>query len=301
VTEPNPYASPADVTTYGEYRIRIEPGDTRPLYRFGGRITADNSSGFAAEPGRYHLYAGWFCPWSQRVTIQRALNGLESVISVSFIDNDRDARGWAFRARYGADPVNGFRLLREAYETTEPGFDGHISVPTLWDRETGQVVSNDFRAIGIDLATQFGEYANGADTYPTALRKQIEELDLWLGPVVNHGVGSAASDAAARQDLLGAFEDLDIRLAHSRFLLGPDISEADVRLWVTLARYDVQANAAHAVAAGALADYPHLWAYARDLYRHPAFASTTDFDAFSAAGAVRPDWTAPHGRDAIAA
>ncbi|MFJ9949632.1 glutathione S-transferase C-terminal domain-containing protein [Kitasatospora sp. NPDC091207] len=290
------YASPADTAVHGEYRITRVPGDERPLYRFTGRITADGSSGYLAEPGRYHLYAGWFCPWAQRTTIQRALNGLEDVVSVSYVDGRRDGRGWAFRETHGADPVNGFTLLRDAYERTEPGFDGHISVPTLWDRQTGRVVSNDFRTIGIDLATQFGQWGNGADAYPEDLRAEIEALDARLGPAVNQGAGVAAGAGeaalAARATLLETFAELDTRLATSRYLLGDRLTEADVRLWVTLARFDVGTNHARAISPG-LAEYPHLWAYARDLYQQKAFTGTTDFSTFTEPGASLPDWTAP--------
>jgi putative glutathione S-transferase len=273
------FASPADVATYGEYRIKP---DDRPLYRFTGRITADGSSGFAAEPGRYHIYAGWFCPWAQRTTIERALHGLQNVVGVSYVDDDRDARGWAFREKYGPDPVNGFELLRDAYEATEPGFDGHVSVPTLWDRQTNRIVSNDFAAIGLDLATQFGKWSNGADTYPETLRDQIEELDRWLAPAVNRGLSDHPT-------LLDAFADLDARFAKSRYLLGSELTEADVRLWVTLVRYDVGANAARTINPG-LPEYPHLWAYARELYQLPAFHETTKFSSFSRPGATVPDW-----------
>ena len=194
-------ASAVDTERFGEYRIIQQPDDPRPLYRFEGRISNDGSTPYAAEAGRYHIYSGWFCPWAQRVTIAHALAGLEDVISVSYVDGERDARGWAFRAKYGPDPVNGFTLLRDAYEATEPGFDGHVSVPTLWDRVTGRVVSNQFRTIGIDLATQFGALATAViDTYPADLADEIEELDAWIGPNVNKGVHAAASPgpAAAR-------------------------------------------------------------------------------------------------------
>jgi glutathionyl-hydroquinone reductase len=293
------FASPVDPARFGDYRVPRREGDSRPLYRFTGRITADGASGFAAEPGRYHLYAGWFCPWSQRATIQRALNGLEDVVSVSYVDNARDGRGWAFREQYGPDPVNGFRLLREAYEATEPGFDGHISVPTLWDRATERVVSNDFRTIGIDLATQFGRFGNGTDTYPADLRDRIESVDGWLGPAVNQGVSRAATDFEARAELLDAFEALEDGLTERRYLLGNRLTEADVRLWVSLVRFDVLANAERRIVPDGLAAFPELWRYARELYALPAFSSTTDFDAFTAAGAVRPDWAAPHDRDVV--
>jgi putative glutathione S-transferase len=185
--------------------------------------------------------------------------------------------------------VNDFVLLRDAYEATEPGFDGHVSVPTLWDRQTNRIVSNDFAAIGIDLATQFGKWSNGADTYPAAFRSQIEELDGWLGTAVNRGVGAARTDSVARKALLDAFADLDGRLAKSRYLLGTELTEADVRLWVTLVRYDAGANAARTINPG-LPEYPHLWAYARELYQQPAFRETTTFGSFTQPGATVPDW-----------
>jgi putative glutathione S-transferase len=304
------YASPVDTDRYGAYRISRPPDDSRPLYRFTERISADGSTGFGAEPGRYHLYGGWFCPWSQRVSIQVALNGLSDVIGVSYVDDARDGRGWAFRELHGPDPVNGFELLRDAYEATEPGFDGHISTPTLWDRGTGdeqpaRVLSNNFATIGLDIATQFTQWADPAvNTYPEPLRAEIDDLDRWLGPAVNRGVSVAAGDgpdsAAARTELLDAFQTLDDRLAGQRFLLGSSITEADIRLFVTLVRYDVQANAPRQINAG-LDEFPNLWGYARDLYAHAAFSGTTDFSTFAAPGATVPDWSEPTDRARLGA
>lgn len=292
-------ASPADTARHGEYRITREPGDDRPLYRFDGRISTDGSTPFAAEAGRYHLYAGWFCPWAQRVTIAHALAGLDDVISVSYVDGARDGRGWAFRERHGADPVNGFTLLREAYEATEPGFDGHVSVPTLWDRTTGTVASNQFATIGIDLATQFGGFATPhIEIYPADLATEIEQLDRWIGPAVNQGVSGAAGHgpgaAAARSTLLDAFAELDQRLSTNRYLLGARLTEADIRLFVTLVRYDQTVNADRSINAG-LHAYPNLWAYARDLYSIPAFRDTTDFSTFAA---LAP-WNSPSHRNEL--
>jgi putative glutathione S-transferase len=277
------YASPVDTATYGEYRVPDTPG---PLLRFAGRL---GTAEFPAVTGRYHVYAGWFCPWSQRVLITRALAGLADAVSVSYVDDQRDGRGWAFRATHGPDPVNGFALLRDAYEATAPGFDGHVSVPTLWDRAAGRVVSNDYRTIGIDLATRFRDDRPRTATYPPGLADEIEELDAWLGPAVNHGVSRAASDPAARRALLDAFAALDDRLAGRRYLLGDALTEADVRVWVTLVRYDAGPNATRAINPG-LPAYPHLWAYARALYRIPAFRDTTRFASFTAPGATVPDW-----------
>ena len=170
-------ASPVDFDTYGDYMVkapaRPDGAFVRPLYRFQDRVTADGSSGYRAEPGRYHLYVSLACPWAHRAVIVRGLLGLEDVVTLSVVDPIRDGRGWAFREGQGftADPVNGFTLLREAYEATEPGYDGHVSVPVLWDRETGRIVSNNFPDITISLATEFGQWAKpGADLYPAGLR-----------------------------------------------------------------------------------------------------------------------------------
>lgn len=285
------YASPVDVATYGGYRIAQTAGDTRPRYRFGGRITADGSSGYAAEADRYHVYSGWFCPWAHRVVLAIELNGLTEVIGVSYVHGERDARGWGFREPTGADPVNGFALLRDAYDRTEPAFDGHVSVPTLWDRATGRIVSNRWDDIGLDLATQFGALATPIiPTYPAALAGKIDELDTWIGPAVNVGVNAAAGgDADARTALLDAFGRIDAVLGDQRYLVGPVVTEADIRLYVTLIRYDVGANAERTINAG-LDEYPNIARYLRDLYEIPAFRDSTRFESFAAPGATLPDW-----------
>jgi putative glutathione S-transferase len=293
-------ASPVDTATFGEYRINRKPHDARPLYRFEGRISTDGSTPFHAEPGRYHLYSGWFCPWAQRTVITRSLAGLDDVISLSYVHGERDGRGWAFRPPTGPDPVNGFTLLRDAYDATEARFDGHVSVPTLWDRARGVVVSNQFRTIGIDFATRFRHLATPVVcTYPARLAGEIEELDAWLGPAVNHGAHTAAgTDDAARQartTLRRAFAELDARLATSRYLLGNVLTEADVRLWVTLVRFDAGPNAGRDIVDG-LHEYPNLWAYARDLYSLPAFRESTDFTSFTRPGGVVAGWDEPAHR-----
>ena len=276
-------ATPVDIERHGEYRIA-------PEVAFFGRITEDGP--FTARPFRYHVYGGWFCPWSHQVAITRELAGLHDLVTMSYVDNERDGRGWAFRETHGPDPVNGFTLLRQAYEATVEGFSGHIAVPTLWDRFTAQVVSNEARGIGVDLATGFRHLAHDpVDTYPAGLRDGIDELDRWLRPAVNEGVAAAARGSqAARATLLDAFELLDARLAHSPFLIGDTLTEADIRLWVTLVRYDVGPNARRTINAG-LHVYPHLWRYARTLYQIPAFHQTTDFAAFTRPRTEVPDWS----------
>jgi putative glutathione S-transferase len=282
-------ADSADISKYGEYRRGPGAG-------FTGRITGDGA--FTARPFRYHVYGGWFCPWSHQVAIIRELAGLHDIVTMSYVDGERDGRGWAFRQRYGPDPVNGFTLLRQAYDATVENYTGHVSVPTLWDRFSSRVVSNDPTAIGLDLATRFGHLAAGADLYPAALRTRIDDLDRWLRPAVAAGVRSAHRPGPERAGLLDAFEVLDARLSRARFLAGDTLTIADIRLWVTLVRYDAGPNARRRINAG-LHVYPHLWRYASALYRIPAFRDTTDFGAFAAAGAhVRPWETA---EDAAAA
>ena len=244
-------ASPADFETYGDYRVKAPPradgAFVRPLYPFQGRVSADGSTGYPAEAGRYHLYISLACPWAHRSAIVRALLGLEDVVSMSVVDPVRDGRGWAFRdgPGYTPDPVNGFTLLREAYQATEPGYDGHVSVPVLWDKQSSRIVSNNFPDITIDLGTQFGEWASPAyDLYPAALRPEIDALNERVYATVNNGVyrcGFATSQPAyesAVAALFATLDDLDQRLASRRYLFGDSITEADVRLWVTLARFD---------------------------------------------------------------
>jgi len=283
-------ASPVDFDTYGDYSAKAPPradgAFVRPVYRFQGRVSADGSTGYPAEAGRYHLYISLACPWAHRSAIVRALLDLEDVVSMSVVDPVRDGRGWAFREGpgYTPDPVNGFTLLREAYQATEPGYDGHVSVPVLWDRETGQIVSNNFPDITIDLGTQFGAWVEpGVDLYPQPLRTEIDALNDRVYASVNNGVyrcgfaGAQEVYDVAVAALFATLDELEERLAGRRYLFGDQITEADVRLWVTLARFDAVYVTHFKANLRRLADYPNLWPYARDLYSIPAFGGTTDF------------------------
>jgi glutathionyl-hydroquinone reductase len=322
-------ASPVDFDTYadyGTYKKREEkPPDefVRAPYPFRGRITADGSSEFPAQAGRYHLYISWACPWAQRTAIVRRLLGLEDVISMTVVDPIRDGRGWAFRPGPGhsLDEVNGFSFLREAYEATEPGYLGHISVPVLWDKQTNKIVSNNFPDITIDLDTQFGRFAEpGVELYPEELRAGIDEVNELVYATVNNGVyrcGFAPSQQAyhaAVTDLFGTLDLLDARLADRRYLMGSQLTEADVRLWVTLARFDSVYYSHFKCSIRRLTEYHNLWGYARDLYSRPAFSGTTNFDHIKRhyfmthshlnPGRIVPegpvlDWHAPHGREKL--
>jgi glutathione S-transferase/putative glutathione S-transferase len=320
------YASPVDYGTYGAYGpgrgFNRGQSFQRPRYRFQGRVTADGSSGYPATPGRYHLYISWGCPWAQRTAIVRKLAGLEDVVSLSYVDDTRDGRGWAFRERHGPDPVNGFTLLREAYEATEPGYDGHVSVPVLWDRETSKIVSNNFPDITLDLGAAFTG-RTPVDLYPGPLRAEIDALNERVYQTLNNGPYRVAG-ATSQQDyedlrhqMIDTMEDLDARLAGTRYLFGGRLTEADVRLWPTLARFDTGYNPMAGVSERGLTGFANLWAYARDLYQRPAFRETTDFSSFG--GLVRgpkpsflndgparievepglADWDTPHGRERL--
>jgi len=285
------YASPVDYDAYGPYGPGrgFDQGQAfqRPRYRFQGRITADGSSGNPAQPGRYHLYISWGCPWAQRTAIVRQLKRLAGVVSLSYVDDTRDGRGWAFRERRGPDPVNGFTFLAQAYEASEPGYDGPISVPVLWDRETKEIVSNNFPNITIDLGAAFEAWADpSADLYPQRLRGEIDALNDLVYSRINNGpylvAGATSQDdyQTLRQRMTATMEELDGRLSSSRFLFGGQITEADVRLWPTLARFDLSYNPLAGVSERWLTDFGNLWPYARDLYQHPAFRDTTDFSSF---------------------
>ena len=326
-------ASPVDFEAFGDYgdfrrssdRGREEPRAefVRAPYPFRGRVTTDGSSDYPAEPGRYHLYISWACPWAQRTAIVRKLLGLQDVVSLSVVDPIRDGRGWAFRdgAGHGLDPVNGFSFLREAYEATEPGYAGHISVPVLWDTATGRIVSNNFPDITIDLDIAFAQWADPAvQLYPESLRPEIDEISEVIYATVNNGVyrcGFAKSQEEYHKAVTALFATLDHledRLSARRYLVGDHLTEADVRLWVTLARFDSVYYSHFKTSIRRLSDYPSLWAYARDLYSSPAFRETTNFDHikrhyFGTHSHLNPsrivpdgpvlDWDRPHGRDAL--
>ncbi len=293
-----PGASPVDFETWGTiYRPRggaqqapSGEGADSGVYPFRGRIDPDGE--FAPEPGRYHLYVSLACPFAHRTLIVRALKGLEEVIGVSVVDPIRDGRGWAFRSGPGHTldrAGNGFTLLSQAYEASAPGgvYTGRVSVPVLWDTRTRQVVSNFFPEITLDLGSQFNRWAAHpeVDLYPVPDRDEIDALNAWIGPHLNEGVyhaGFAATQdeyEAGYREVFEILDRLENRLSDGRpFLIGDRLTEADVRLWPTLARFDNVYHHHFKLNRNRLTDLPALWAYARRLYAIPAFGGTTDFD-----------------------
>ncbi len=293
----------------------------RQAYTIRGRITADGSSGFPAEAGRYHLYVSLACPWAHRSIIVRRLLGLESVISMSVVDPVRDERGWAFREGDGhePDPVCGFQFLSEAYLRTDPSYTGRYTVPCVWDRVTGRLVTNNYPDITIDLETQCTAFhrPGAPDLYPLSLREEIDAVNRVVYEEVNNGVykaGFAASQQAYEAAVIPLFERLDwleARLRHRRYLVGDTVTEADIRLFTTLVRFDAVYYGHFKCNLRRLVDYPHLWGYARDLFQQPGFGETVNFDHIkrhyymthdhlnpSRIVPVGPivDWQAPHGR-----
>jgi glutathionyl-hydroquinone reductase len=285
---------------------------------FRRRVTADGSSGFAAEAGRYHLYASLACPWSHRTVIGRALKGLEGAISVSYVDPFRDARGWAFSGGEFVDTVNGFAFLSEAYAATDAGFEGHVTVPVLWDRETHQIVSNESADILRMLNDAFDDLGDGdVDLCPRELREEIDAVNAFVYENVNNAVyeaGFSTNQDVYRERCLrvfGAFDQLEARLASSRCLVGERPTEADWRLFPTLVRFDSVYYLHFKCNLRRLVDYPNLWAYARDLYQQPRIAETVSIDQikrhyYTTHDMINPsrlipagpelDFLAPHGR-----
>jgi len=298
-------------------------GFVRHQGTFTGRITGDGSSGFLAEPGRYQLYASLACPWSQRALIVRSLLGLDRVIGLSLTDPISGEHGWRFPdADGGVDPVTGARFLSELYLVTDPGYQGKCTLPMLWDTQTQRIISNDMAQITIMFETEFTGYhrPGSPDLYPAAQRREIDAIATLIYYAVNIGVykaGLATSQAEyeeAFDALFATMDALDERLARRRFLLGSEPSEADVRLFPTLARFDAVYYTLFKCNLRRLIDYQYLWGYARDLYQRPGFGDTTDFDQikrhyYQTQSWVNPSrivpkgpyisWLEPHGRDRI--
>jgi len=254
--------------------------------RFRARITADGSSGYKAEVGRYHLYVAYGCPWAHRTLIYRALKKLDGIISVAYAIPGMKQQGWTFEANPAfpdctPDTVNGFRYLHEAYTATDKTYTGKCTVPTLWDKKTRRIVNNESSDIIRMFNSEFNALTGDTtDFYPPALRAEIDAVNERVYHGVNNGVyrcGFAKTQAAyeAAYDLL--FETLDwleARLARQRYLVGNQITEADWRLFPTLVRFDVAYFSAFKCNRQRIADFPNLSNYMRELYQVPGVAET---------------------------
>jgi putative glutathione S-transferase len=255
---------------------------------FRDHVTADGSSGYRAEPGRYHLYVSYACPWAHRTIIYRHLKGLEDVVSMTVVDPERDERSWAITGAPGttSDPVNHFAFLSEAYVASDPDYTGRVTVPVLWDRERKRIVNNESSEIIRMFDSEFDAFAAHPERryLPDQLRSEIDELNGYVFDNVNNGVyktGFATTQAAYERafgTLFDALDELDRRLETRRFLLGDAITEADWRLFPTLVRFDAVYVGHFKCNLRRIADYPQLSGYLRDLYQHPGIAATVDID-----------------------
>jgi glutathionyl-hydroquinone reductase len=292
----------------------------RGVGEIAGRVSRDGSSPFPVEPGRYHLYASLACPWSHRALIVRRLLGLERVIGLSLTDPVLTEQGWRFPDQTGGrDPLTGAHYVSELYLASNRGYTGRVTLPLLWDSRTQQIVTNDFTQLGLQLETEFADYhwPGAPDLYPPDQRRDIDALGALMYHAVNNGVykcGFASCQADYEQAFDSLFTTLDAleeRLGRRRFLLGSQITEADVRLFPTLVRFDAVYYSLYKCNLHPLAGYQHLWGYARDLYQRPGFGDTTDFFQIKRhhyqAGWINPagivpkgpyvNWLEPHGRD----
>jgi putative glutathione S-transferase len=251
------------------------------------RITADGRDGFPVEPRRYRLIVSRACPWANRSIIVRRLLGLEQVLSMGVAAPTHDERSWSFDLDPdGRDPALGIERLQQAYLARDPDYDRGVTVPAIVDIPTGQVVTNDFGQITLDLSTEWRDHhRDGApDLYPERSRDEIDAVNEVVFQDVNNGVyragfaGDQRAYETAYRTLFDRLDWLSDRLRGQRYLVGDTITEADVRLFTTLARFDAVYHSHFKCNRQKLSELPVLWAYARDLFQTPGFGDTIDFD-----------------------
>jgi putative glutathione S-transferase len=302
----------------------VEDDFTRDTDYIEDRITEDGRDGWPVEPSRYRLVAARACPWANRAIIVRRLLGLEDAIGMGLCGPTHDERSWTFDLDPGGrDPVLGIERLQEAYVKRFPGYPKGITVPAIVDVPSGEVVTNDFPQITVDLSLEWSRYhrAGAPELYPEAWRDEIDEVNSWVYTEVNNGVyrcgfaGRQASYERAYDRLFAALDRLEDRLTDRRYLVGDHVTEADVRLFTTLARFDAVYNGHFKCNRNKLVEMPALWGYARDLFQTPGFGDTIDFDHIkrhyycvhddinpTGVVPVGPDlsnWLTPHDRDAL--
>jgi putative glutathione S-transferase len=297
---------------------------TRDTDYVSTRITRDGRDGYPVEPGRYRLIAARACPWANRAIIVRRLLGLEQVISMGLCAPTHDERSWTFDLDPGGvDPVLGYHRLEEAYLAAIPDYSRGITVPAMVEIASRKLVTNDYRRITLDFSTEWTDHhrAGAPDLYPEAIRDEIDELAEVIYTDVNNGVykaGFAGSQEAYERSYDRLFSRLDWlsdRLRARRYLMGGTITELDIRLFTTLARFDAVYHGHFKCNRSKLTELPVLWAYARDLFQTPGFGDTIDFvqikqHYYLVHDEINPNqivprgpdlsgWLIPHGREQL--
>lgn len=277
-----------------------------------------------AQPGRYHLYVSFACPWAHRTIITRKLKGLGDAIGMTVVDPVRDERGWRFGEGEGftPDPINGFHFLSEAYTATDPDYRGRVTVPVLWDMQTRSIVSNDDDDIMRMFETEFEPFAKHSelDLYPQEHREEIDRLNARIYDSLNNGVyktGFATSQTVYEENVRAVFamlDELEERLSHRRYLVASTPVETDWRTFVTLVRFDAVYVGHFKCNLRRIVDYPNLWGYLRDLYQTDGVAQTVHMDHikrhyYYTHDDINPtrivplgpilDFSSPHGREAL--
>jgi putative glutathione S-transferase len=315
---------PDEQTKSGEFR--------RQQDAFREWVSNDGSTAYPAAADRYHLYVSLACPWASRTIIFRRLKGLEEAIGMTVVDPIRDENGWAFRDPSGTippgapfestDPVNGFQFLSEAYKATDPNYNGRVTVPVLWDKQTKKIVSNSEDDICRMFNDVFNDFAKNKDVdfFPKEIEAEHAKLCSFLHDYVNNGVYRAGFATRQRpyetacRKLFEALDQLEERLSKSRFLFKGHIVESDWRLFCTLIRFDVVYHGHFKCNLRRIVDYPNLQGYLMDLYQQPGIADTVNFDHikrhyYMTHTKINPtrivpigpllDLTKPHGREKI--
>ncbi len=297
----------------------------RAATQFRGAVTADGSSGFEAEPGRYHLYVSHACPWAHRTMIYRRLKGLEEAISVSVVDAFMGEDGWKFTENEGCipDAVNNAGFMRDIYRKARPDYTGRCSVPVLWDKRTGTIVNNESPEIIRMLNSAFDAFGDASlDFYPEHLRAEIDAVNELVYETINNGVykcGFAQTQEAYEEvfdKLFAALDECEARLGRTRYLVGERVTEADWRLFPTLIRFDAVYVGHFKCNRQRIDDYPNLSNYLRELYQWPGVAETVHLDHIKnhyhqSHETINPtrivpkgpalDFTGPHDRGRLAA
>ena len=273
-----------------------------------GAPSPTGDGGFKAEAGRYHLYAALICPWASRTLIARRLKRLDAAIGVSIVEPQLTAQGWRFGDYPGAclDTVNGATYLHELYSRADPHFTGRATVPVLWDLKTGTIVNNESADILRMLNSGFGALADDAlDLYPEALRPEIDAWNARFYPSLNNGVyraGFATTQAAYEEAYHAVFAMLDALEQHLEgrsYLAGERLTEADIRLFVTLVRFDPAYYGLFKCNKKPIADYPALTAYLTRMLAVPEIRETVSIDhikqGYYSIRALNPNGIVPLG------